>query len=299
MKKLFAIVLGIILTITSFTIPAVAVESATRNSPITIFPYDSSEQETLEIIRRIVDAEANKSSDEVVPDGIITLELIENWSGSWKEFVNATLPIEPVNYAVIENMEDKYCVMLIRAINKKREASIYHNKEFVSCGLGGIQVKEVQLSRLLTKFYGIINLYNEAKEVQLVWEPKMLSEEIMQVDVKSTNLEWLENPARFIGQKVQLRKGAIYWESDWNGGSGKYGIATEGNSSIPEDYIVTVNGCSYMDENWTNTSEFQYVPYNKIGIKGSLIKSWERRLLHICTETIDLGWVYAEDVMEY
>ena len=62
MKKLFAIVLGIILTITSFTIPAVAVESATRNSPITIFPYDSSEQETLEIIRRIVDAEANHYS---------------------------------------------------------------------------------------------------------------------------------------------------------------------------------------------------------------------------------------------
>lgn len=293
MKKLFAIVLGIALMLTSFTATAGAVEPATKSSPMTLFPYDSPEQETLEMIRRITDAEVN---NEAIPDGKLTLDVIENWSGSWEEFVNMTLPLEPINYAIIENVEDQYCVMLIRGINRKMSLPIYHDKEYVSLGLGGLRVKEVQLSRLLTKFHSIINLYNATNEFQLVWEPKMLSEEILQVDVNSTNVERVEHPAQFIGQKVQLRKGALYWESSWNDGSGKYGMATDGNSFIPEDYIVTVNGCSYLDENWTNVTESYYTPYNMLGTQGLSIQTSKRRLLHICTETADLGWVYAEDV---
>lgn len=297
MKKLFAIVLGIALMLTSFTTTAGTVEPATKSSPMTIFPYDSPEQETLEMIRCITDAEVNKSSDETIPDGKLTLELIENYSWSWEEFVNMTLPLEPINYAIIENVEDQYCVMLIRGINSKMDyLPIYHNKEYVNRGFGGLEVKEVQLSRLLTKFHSIINLYNATNEFQLVWEPKMLSEEILQVHVNSTNVEWLEHPAQFIGQKVQLRQGALYWESSWNDGSGKYGIANDCNSFIPEDYIVTVNGCSYLDENWTNVTESYYTPYNKLGTQGLSIQTSKRRLLHICTETEDLGWVYAEDV---
>lgn len=293
MKKLFAMLLVMALLVSGFTTQAFSVEPAAVESPMTLFPYDSPEQETLEIIRRITDAEAN-SSKPAIPDGKLTLDIIENWSGSWKEFVNYTVPLN-LSYANIESVEDQYCVMLIKGINRKMVAPIYHDEEYVKLGLGGLRVQEVTLSRLLHKFRAIIELYNRTNEFDLVWEPKMLSEKIMQVDIESTNVEWTEHPALTIGQIVQVKKGAKYWESSWNDGSGKYGIVTDSNPYFAEGRVIRVNGVAYLDENWTNVLSSYYCPYSKLDGNTTQI-DLSRRMLHLCSGTTDLGWFYAEDV---
>lgn len=294
MKKLFALLLAMALIVSCFTAQTVfAVKPATVDSPMTLFPYDSPEQETLEIIRQIADAELS-STKPAVPDGKLTLDIIENWSGSWKEFVNYSIPINLI-YSDIENVEDQYCVTLIKGISHTMTIPIYHDYEYVKFGMGGLRVQEVELSRLLYKFRAIIELYNNTNEFDLVWQPKMLSEEIMQVDIESTNVEWGEHPAHTIGEAVQVKQGAKYWESSWNGGSGKYGIVTDGNPYFAEGAVLRVNGVSYLDDGWTNVLSSYYCPYNKLDEDATQIH-FSRRMLLLCSGTTDLGWFYAEDV---
>ena len=272
------------LLISGFTTQtALAVEPATVDSPLVLFPYNSSTQEIYKSILQIVDVETRVPKP-AVPDGELTLDIIKNHSGSWEEFVNYTIPITfGFTYSNIECLEDRYCLMLIQDINHTMTASIYHDAEYVKLGLGGF------------KFQAIIELYNKTNELDLVWQPEMLSEKFMQVDVKSTNLDWLEHPALTIGEVVQVRQGAKYWESSWNDGSGKYGIVTDSNPYFAEDAVLRVNGVSYQDDSRTHILSSHYCPYSKLDEDTTQI-DLSRRMLHLCSDTIDLGWFYAEDV---
>lgn len=294
MKKLFAMLLVIALLVSVFTSQAVlAAEPTTADSPMTTFPYDSPEQETLEIILQIVDGELS-SAKPAVPDGKLTLDIIENWSGSWKEFINYTIPTG-FSYSSIESVEDQYCVMLIKGISHTMTAPIYHDGEYVKFGLGGLRVQEIELTRLLCKFHAIIELYNKTNEFDLVWQPKMLSKEIMQVDIESTNVEWIEHPAHTIGEAVQVKQGAKYWESSWNGGSGKYRTVSNSNPYFAEGSVLRVNGVAYLDDSWTNVLSSYYCSYSKLDENTTRI-DLSRRMLHLCSGTTDLGWFYAENV---
>lgn len=295
MKKLFAMLLAVALLFSGFTAQtALAIEPATVDSPMTTFPYDSPEQETLEMIRQIVDTELS-STKPAVPDGKLTLDIIENWPSSWEEFVNYNIPMN-FSYSNVESKEDQYCITLIKSINHKMTAPIYHDYEYVKSGMGGIKVQEVKLSRLIYKFHAIIELYNKTNEFDIVWQPKMLSEEIMQVDMESTNVEWLEHPAYAIGEVVQVKQGAKYWEASWNDGSGKYGIVTDSNPYFAEGSVLRVNGVSYLDDSWTDVLWSYCCPYTELNGDTTLLHLSRRRMLHLCSGTTDLGWFYAEDV---
>ena len=280
MKKLFAIALGMALMFSSFTARAetISLDIQTRSPEPRFSLTDSIETKEVE-------------------DGKLTLELIQQMS-SWEELVNTTLPISDISWNNIENKEDFYCVMLIESINKRMTVPVYHDEEYISCGLGGISLKKIDYTRLMQKYQEIIDIYNASNNLQVVWETKILNEDYMQVNIKSTNVIDIEHPVTQVGQKAILKNRAIYWESAFNDGSGKYGVATDTNHYIPEDYIVTVNGFAYYsDENRTTISESYYAPYDELGEKECDIKLWEFRMVHICTETTDLGWVYAEDVV--
>lgn len=294
MKKLFAMLLVMALLVSGFTTQtALAIEPVTVDSPMTIFPYNTPEQKSLEIIRQIVDAELI-STKPAVPDGKLTLDIIENWSSSWKEFINYTIPMN-FRYSNIESLEDQYCVMLIEGISHTMTAPIYHDNGYVKFGLGGLRVQEVELGRLLYKFNAIIALYNQTNELDLVWQPQMLSKVIMQVDIESTNVEWIEHPAHIIGEVVQVRQGAKYWESSWNDGSGKYEIVTNSSPYFAESSVLRVNGVSYLDDSCTNVLSSYYCPYGKLDEDTTRI-DLSRRMFHLCSSTTDLGWFYAEDV---
>lgn len=280
MKKLFAIVLGMALMFSSFTAraEAISLDTQTQSTESQISLTDSIETKEVE-------------------DGKLTLELLQQMS-SWEELVNTAIPISDSSYKHIENKEDFYTVMLINGINHKLSLPVYHSAEYISHGLGGIKLKEIDYDRLMQKYQTIIDIYNASDELQLVWNPKILNENYMQVDITSTNVIAMKHPATKVGQQVVLKQGATYWESAWNDGSGKYGIATDTNRYIPEDYIVTVNGFAYyLDESRTTIMESYYKPYDELGEQESDIKPWKFRMVHICTETTDLGWVYAEDVV--
>ena len=279
MKKLFAIVLSLTLIFSTFGVRA---KSVTFDDP-PLFHTASLN----------TSAEIDKQKE--LKDGKLTLEFLEKIS-SWKELVNTTLPISD-NYDNIENKEDYYSVMLIRSLTKTRRIYIYHDAKYVKATLGGINLKQIDYDRLMKKFQAIINIYNASNELQLVWESKILSENYMQVDVKSTNLIAFDYPAGIVGQQVVLKADSIYWESAWNDGSSRFGIATDDNCYIPEDHIVTDNGVAYLDKNRANVIKSYYKPYAELGEDEIDINFWKFRMLHICTETTDLGWVYAENVM--
>lgn len=271
MKKLLAIALGMVIMLSGLTARVCAI------SP------DTLQAETIKV--------------EEAENGRLTMEFLERMS-SWEELVNTVLPISDIIWDDIGNKEDLYCLMLIEGINKKKTAHIYHNEEYVSLGLGGISLEEIDYYRFLRKCQKIIDIYNAYNDLELVWEPQILNEKYMQIDVKSTTEIDMSNPANQVGQKVVLKHDSIYWESAWHDGTGKHGIAADTNGYIPEDSIVTVNGVAYYsDESRTDIVGNYYKPYDELGEQGVNIEFWELHMLHVCTETTDLGWVYPEDVV--
>lgn len=283
MKKLFAMVLVVIMVmlLSSFNVRAETIEPSKQPQKCDFTPSD------------ILIPETDEGEEK---DGKITLEFLKQMS-SWKELANTVLPIANIDRRKLKG-EDWYSVMLIESLNKAPQTiPIYHDAEYVHLCIGGISLQEIDHDRLMRKYQAIIYIYNASNRLQLVLESKILNEYYMQVDVQSINLMDLEHPATAIGQHVVVKNGAKYWESSWNDGSGRYGIATDDNLYIPEDSIVTVNGVSYLDEVRTNVIESYYKPYSEVGDQKVQIETSKRRMLHICTETTDLGWVYAEDVV--
>lgn len=280
MKKLFAIALVMDFMLSGITARAETVSPDTQ-------PQSSEPQSSLTDFVETKEAE----------DGKITLELLQRIT-SWKELTNTAFSISDSNCNDTTNKEDFYCIMLITSINKRSTAPVYHDEEYISQSIGGIRLKEIDYNRLMQKYQKIIDIYNTSNNLQLVWKTKLLNEEIIQVDIKSTNISDREQPVTQVGQKAILKNGAIYWESAQNDGSGKHEVATDTNHYIPEDYVVTVNGYAYYsDKSRTTISESYYTPYGELGGKECDIKGSEFRMVHICTETTDLGWVYAEDVV--
>ena len=265
MKKIFAIILSITILFPSINARAEVTDDATM-------VVTSNQSETME----------------VVEDGELTIEVLQQIS-SWDE-LKALL-----SFNNKENEEDLYCVMLLKGIDKTHIAPLYHDMEYVGIGLGGIDRKVIDQDRLMKKFQTIIDIYNKSNDLQLVWESKILNDSYMQVDVRSTNLNVLNNPAIELGDIVTVSDDAIYWESSWNDGSGNYGIIRQDNAYVPEDNTVIVNGVSYLGTENT-VIESYYKPYNELTDNEVEIKFYERRMLHLCTPNGDLGWVYPEDV---
>ena len=277
MRKLFAIVLSVVMMFSVFNVSVKAVNLEETAPVSTTEPTG-------------VNAEITQ---EELEDGKITIKVIEKMC-SWDELVNMVIPTKPV-YAEIENKEDLYVVMLVDGITKQQEME---NNEYFDLVIGGIKRQMIDLNRLMQKFQDIIDIFNQYHEIQLVLEYTILNETYMQVNVKSTNVKEVVIPSfPHIGKFVILKDGATYWESSKNFGSGNFGVATDNNRHIPENYTVMVNGFAYFDESKINIVDFYYKPYNEVEVMEIKVKYIEQLMLHICTETSDLGWVYAGDVV--
>ena len=167
MKKLFAIalVMNLMFSGCSARTETVSSDTNTQSSDSQFSMTDSVETKETE-------------------DGTLTLGLMENMS-SWEDLANTALSTSDNDST---NTEDFYCKMLIKSINKRSTAPAYNNEEYISCSVGGICIKEIDSTRLMQKYQKIIDIYNTSNNLQLVWETKSLSEDYMQVDVKSTNI---------------------------------------------------------------------------------------------------------------
>lgn len=267
MKKLFAFTLTLSILLCSFTVRA---EDTTLNDENSLTESETS---------------VNVQETETVEDNsTLTIDVIEELF--WEELVNKS--------QYITSEEDKYVSWLINGINKTQTIPIYHDTCYVKYGMGGIALEKVDYDRLMQKFQRVIDLYNHYhdEELQLEITPKILNELYMQVDVKSANLEYLENPVTCMGQlaHLELRSsiGVVYWESSQNFGSGKHGLATINNAYIPNDLVVTVNGVAYLDD-YGNIISSSYGTTQEIEI-------WKKRMIHISANGIDLGWVYPTNL---
>lgn len=283
MKKLFAVILCMVLI---FSLVTTCAMPATSNAQ----PVSSTTTST--VSSQSDEEKNNEDKDDEDKNEVLSLEYLSKVS-SWEDLTSTNLTV--VNSH--SKPEDTYVKMFIRDISQKKKMPIYHDIEYVSECVAGIRLDEINYDQLMQKFQTVINLYNKSNELQLTFEPHILNEILMEVNVSSTNIAFLKASPTRIGTLVLIRDGAKYWESSHNDGSGKYGVATSENHYIPKDFVVMINGFAYFDESKTNVVEHFYTPYNEIEGNGEKIKLNEPRMLHICTEAADLGWVYAEDVI--
>lgn len=197
----------------------------------------------------------------------LTIEVIEN--SFWEE-------LESFKYPKITK-EDEYLNWLIDGIcEPKITIPAFGDIPYINFGLG-LRKEKINLDRFVYKCQRIIDLYNHTHDLQLTMKIKVLSSESLQIDVKQEKPEFIENMVTLTGQLAHVKEDTIYWESAQYFGSGKNGIT--------KTKVVQVNGVAYLDENGDVVSSYY-------GTAPEQIERWALRMLHICTEEGDLGWVY-------
>ena len=197
----------------------------------------------------------------------LTIEVIEN--SFWDK-------LESFNYPV-KTKEDEYLTWLIDGIREPTNTiPAFGDLPYISLGIGGFREEEIDFERFIYKCQRIIDLYNHTHDLQLMMKASITCSEMLQIDVQSKKPDFIENMVILTGQLAHVKE-TMYWESAQNYGSGKNGVT--------ETRVVQVNGAAYLDEN----GEVQSSYYGKT---PKQIEMWAPRMLHICTEDTDLGWVY-------
>ena len=198
----------------------------------------------------------------------LTIEVIEN--AFWDK-------LESFNYPV-KTKEDEYLTMLIDGIREPTNTiPAFGDLPYISLGIGGFREEEIDFDRFAYKCQRIIDLYNHTHNLQLTMEVSMTSSRLLQIEVNSENPDFIDNMVILTGQLAHVKEETKYWESAQNYGSGKYGVT--------KARVVQVNGVAYLNEN----REVQSSYYGKTPRQ---IERWAPRMLHICIEDTDLGWVY-------
>ena len=224
-------------------------------------------------------------------DGLITIEYIK--SLSWEEISN--------NYEkLFNNGDDLYLRNIVKYIG--REEFDFRKENLVSHN-GQVYLKNTDYKTMCEKIQIIVDAYNISNEIQIAVYTRLYDDEPghMEINILSSNC-----PATYVGEEVEIKWGAIFYESSKGFGSGEWnttftidckghGFATP--SFIPEDYIVLINGVSYLDEDGNIISSY-YKSYDEI--KANNIKipidTSKAYMLHICTNKRDLGWGVPEIV---
>lgn len=223
-------------------------------------------------------AEVKSASKEAADDSTLTLEVIEELS--WKELVDKA--------QYVSSEEDQYIKWLVINIGKRNMIPEYHNTEYIKCSVSGISTDGIESRRLTRKCEEVINLYNSSHSLELILDISYKNSRL-NIKIKSKNLKYLEHPVTQVGQSAKIELGALYWQSSQSFGSGKYGIVSKENRNIPDNYIVTVDGVAYLDDNGNILSaEFG---------NNSKIELFNKRMLHISADGSDLGWVYPTHLM--
>lgn len=201
-------------------------------------------------------------------NGNITLTLKSMEDLTWEELLKESK--KTTSY------EDWYINMLVEGINKTNYIEAYF-MNYISYVLGGIKLREVDRSRLMEKMNKVIEIYNEYHELQLEMTTKILSEDYMQVDVKSSNLEDVADPVWKVGDLAYVKPDSTYYE-----GCEYFGVGKPG-TMVPEDRIIKVVGVSYLN----SVGRIESLSYKD----GEDIEIWKKRMLLI-SDGNNLGWIF-------
>jgi len=202
-------------------------------------------------------------------NSVLSINVIEN--AFWEK-------LEGLNYPV-RTKEDEYLTWLISGISEPTSTiPAFGDLPYISYSMGGLREEDIDVDRFIYKCQRIIDLYNHTHDLQLTMKADFsTSSKMLGIDVRSENPDFIENMVVLTGQLAHVKERTIYWESAQNYGSGKNGVT--------DTRVVQVNGVAYLDEN----GEVQSSYYGKTPRQ---IEMWATRMLHICTEDTDLGWVY-------
>lgn len=224
-------------------------------------------------------------------DGLITIEYLR--SLSWEDIKN--------NREELFGSGDDLYLENIVSYTDREEFDI--KNDYLVSHNGQVYLSNTDYETMCEKIQIVVDTYNASNEIRIKVYTKLYDDEPghMEINILSSNY-----PASYVGEEVEVKWGAIFHESSKDWGSGEwnttfyidckgYGFATP--SFIPEDYIVLINGVSYLDEDGNIISSY-YKSYDEIkanNIKIPIDRS-KAYMLHICTSERDLGWGVPEIV---
>lgn len=225
-------------------------------------------------------------------NGLVTIEYLENLS--WEDIRD--------NYTnLFINSDDLYLYHVI--MNIDRDDSFDIKNGYILSRNGMVYLEKTTYDVICQKLQIIIDKYNVANDIQIKLYTKQYTDDPghMNITLLSSNY-----PATYVGQTVQLKRGALFYESSKHFGSGNYsttfyidcvGYGFEQFSYIPNDYMVLVNGISYLDDDG-NIISATYMTFDEIMAQNMHISIdfSKTYMLHICTSQTDLGWLVPEDV---
>ena len=282
MKKMFAILLTLVLVFSVSATARVEATPAATTEPLAITAT------AVEGTTQATDTTGTAEHQET-PDGTLTIENIKQ--STWEELLK--------KIQNITSFEDKYVQCLVEALKEPQTIPIYHDTEYESYCMAGLRLDDIDTNRMIQKCQAVVDLYNASHSLQLEMTYKFYPTS-MSFDIKSTNLKDIENPVMEIGQFAVVKEGTVYWETSQDFGSGKHNTVTPSNIYVPQDRIVTVNAVSYLSEDGNINSSF-YRTFDQLQQQNPnvQIEIWQKRMVHICTDKTDLGWVYPENLTRY
>lgn len=224
----------------------------------------------------------NFDDEEIEPDdSTLSLEYLKD--ANWDD----------LRIITVVTPEDDICSRLVRVIFKPSGIGSIQNIPYIKVDLG-IDYNDVDSSRVASKLNEIIRIYNEGNPYNLTLEttPTQYPRHII-LSIRSTNLKELENPITSLGQIATLKAGSLYWSS-----SDQYG--SDNCFTTKTDLSVTVNGVSYLSEDGSIISSI-YIPFTDFESDNTLVEVQfsEIRLLHICIDEKDYGWVHPNDLITH
>lgn len=197
------------------------------------------------------------------------------------------------NFKTREDTELKW---LIHVLDKPQ------SKQYISSVNGLVRMEASNYEEMQNKFQAVIDAYNKSCSPQVKLYTERVEDEAdrMVVQVISTN-----DPVVSIGQKALLKDISFFYESSKNFGSGKSGVSIEiidgafaDNPLLPEDYIVMVNGVSYLSKSGNIQESLYFSPEEvRSGEVNVPIDTSRLYMLQICDGKKDIGWVLPEAVM--
>lgn len=223
---------------------------------------------------------------------LVTIEYIE--SLSWEK-------IRSHYKEIFNNGDDLYIQKVITYIN--RDENFDSKKQDLVYVNGQVYLEDTDYDTMCKKIQAVVDSYNVANEIKIKLYTRAYDNEPghMQVIILSSNY-----PATYVGQTVEIKWGAIFYEKSKNFGEGNWNttfcIDYEGYGFgipefIPEDYTVIINGISYLDDNGNIISRY-YKTFEEIKVQNIRIPidTGKCYMLHVCTSKGDLGWLVPEAV---
>ena len=97
--------------------------------------------------------------------------------------------------------EDQVTMIFMDTLNEPNTISVYHDEPYIKMSYGGTTLDSINLERLKNKFDVLCSIYNNSQdELTVEYTIQNYSENILSMDIYSTHLEYLDNPATKIGQ---------------------------------------------------------------------------------------------------